>query len=74
MSDTNGAKGRLAARRKEKGLTQAELAQRVGIAQRTVAAYEGGERRPSVKVAKRIGAELDISWTDFFKEEGGAQG
>ena len=30
----------LAAKRKEHGLTQAELAQRVGIAQRTVAAYE----------------------------------
>ena len=30
MTDTNGAKGRLAARRKEKGLTQAELAQRIG--------------------------------------------
>ena len=69
MNDTNGAKGRLAARRKEKGLTQAELAQRVGIAQRTVAAYENGERRP-VKVAKKIGEVLGIFWTVFYEEEG----
>lgn len=68
MTDTNGAKGRLAARRKEKGLTQAELAQRVGIAQRTVAAYESGERRPSVEVAKKIAQELGIRWTDFYEE------
>lgn len=70
MNDTNGAKGRLAARRKEKGLTQAELAQRVGIAQRTVAAYESGERRPSVKVAKKIGEVLGIFWTVFYEEDG----
>ena len=68
MSDTNGAKGRLAARRKEKGLTQSELAQRVGIAQRTVAAYESGERRPSVEVAKKMAQELGIRWTDFYEE------
>ena len=62
----NGIMVDLAAKRKEKNLTQAELAQRVGIAQRTVAAYECGERRPSVEVAKRIGQELEIPWTVFF--------
>lgn len=60
----------LAARRKEHRLTQAELAERVGIAQRTVAAYENGERRPSVEVAKKLGQELGIPWTDFFEDEG----
>ncbi len=67
MSGTKSGK-LMAARRKEKGLTQAELAQRIGIAQRTVAAYEGGERQPSVKVAKRIAQELDMSWTDFYTD------
>lgn len=68
MIGTNGAKSALAARRKEKGLTQAELAARVGIAQRTVAAYECGERRPSVDVAKKMAKELDIPWTTYFEE------
>lgn len=68
MNARNGVKADLAARRKEKGLTQAELAARVGIAQRTVAAYECGERRPSVEVAKKMAKELDISWTTYFEE------
>lgn len=65
---TKRAKSALAVRRKEKGLTQAELAARVGIAQRTVAAYECGERRPSVDVAKKMAKELDIPWTTYFEE------
>ena len=68
MNARNGVKADLAARRKEKGLTQAELAARVGIAQRTVAAYECGERRPSVEVAKKMAKELDIPWTIYFEE------
>ena len=68
MNATNCAGRTLAARRKEKGLTQAELAARVGIAQRTVAAYESGERRPSVDVAKKMAKELDIPWTTYFEE------
>ena len=57
----------LAARRKEKGLTQAELGAEIGIAQRTVAAYESGERRPSVDVAKRLAEALDFSWAELFE-------
>lgn len=68
MNATNCVKSALAARRKEKGLTQAELAHRVGIAQRTVAAYEGGERRPSVDVAKRLARELGMNWTEFYDD------
>ena len=68
MNGTKGAKNALAARRKEKKLSQAELAARVGIAQRTVSAYECGERRPSVDVAKKMAKELDIPWTIYFEE------
>ena len=68
MIGTKCAKSALAARRKEKGLTQAELAQRIGIAQRTVAAYECGERRPSVDVAKRLARELGMNWTEFYDD------
>jgi len=68
MNSTKGAKSPLTVRRKERGLTQAELAQRIGIAQRTVAAYECGERRPSVDVAKRLARELGMNWTEFYDD------
>ena len=56
-------------KRKEKKLTQAELAQQAGCSQCAIAGYELGERRPSVQMAKKIGDLLDIPWTDFFEEE-----
>lgn len=54
--------------RKEKKLTQAELAQALGVTQRMVAACEAGERRPSPGLAQRINAELGIPWTVFYEE------
>lgn len=58
-------------KRKEKKLTQAELAQLVGCSQRAIAGYELEERKPSVQMAQRIGAVLGIKWTDFFEESEG---
>ncbi len=42
-------------RRKEKGLSQCELAQKIGISQPTLAQYEKGVRSPSMVT----GVELD---------------
>ena len=53
-----------------KKLTQAELAQNVGASQRTIAAIEGGTRRPSPELAQRIGMELEFPWTVFFDQAG----
>ena len=64
----------LTAKRKEKGLTQAELGAEIGIAQRTVAAYESGERRPSVDVAKRLADALDFSWAELFEGDDEEEG
>lgn len=58
----------MARARKERKLTQAELAQRIGASQRTVAAIECGTRRPSVDMAQRIGEELGFSWTLFYEQ------
>ena len=55
------------AKRKEQKLTQSELGQICGIAQRTVAAYEAGQRRPSPEVARKIARTLGFPWTDFFE-------
>ena len=60
----------MARARKEKKLTQAELAQNVGASQRTIAAIEGGTRRPSPELAQRIGTELEFPWTAFFDQAG----
>jgi len=57
-------------KRKEKKLTQAELAQLVGCSQRAIAGYELEERKPSVQMAQRIGQALGFDWTQFYKEEG----
>ena len=59
----------MATKRKEHKLTQSALGQICGVAQRTVAAYESGERRPSPEVAKRIGAELGFNWTEFYEDD-----
>ena len=54
-------------------MTQAQLAQELGVSQRAVAAYELGERRPSTEVAKRLMRifELDVNeiWEMFYGTE-----
>ena len=64
----------LAAKRRERKLTQAELGDMIGIAQRTVAAYESGERRPSIEVAKRLGDALGFPWSALYEETDGESG
>lgn len=52
-------------RRKLKGMTQAELAQKVGTRQSAIARLESGSYNPSLrflkKVAKALGAKIEIS-------------
>ena len=55
--------------RKEKELTQAELAQIAGCTQRMIAAIEADERRPSPELAQRIGGKLGFPWTVFFDQK-----
>ncbi len=68
MNTRYSAGAEMARLRKEKKLTQAELAQNLGVSQRMVAACELGERRPSPGLAQRISAELGIKWTEFFED------
>lgn len=56
-------------KRKEKGLTQAELARQVQVAQSMICNIENGMRRPSVAVAKRIGSALGFDWAILFDSE-----
>lgn len=70
MTIRSGAGAEMARLRREKKLTQAELAQALGVSQRMIAALEAGERRPSVGLARHIGQELGLDWITFFEEEG----
>ena len=63
------AAGEVARKRKELGLTQADLGQQAGVSQRMIAAIEGGERRPSIDLAQKIGNVLGIPWPRFFEKD-----
>lgn len=54
----------LAQWRKAAGLTQAQLAERVGQAQPTIGAYENGARTPEWGTIKRIAAVCGIDMSD----------
>ena len=69
MNNKHEAGAKMARLRKAKGMTQAELAQKLAVSQRMVAACEAGERRPSVELAQRIGLELGFPWTEFYEED-----
>lgn len=51
----------------KKGLTQEELAKKVGMSRSTYASIEIGRRNPSVELAKKIAKVLKISWKNFFQ-------
>ena len=47
--------------RVRRGLSQAEMAEKVGVSQAMYSYYENGWRKPSLEVAKRIADALEIS-------------
>jgi len=47
--------------RKEKGLTQAELATLIGVKDKVISFYETGDRVPSPKIIKKLAATLHVS-------------
>jgi Zn-dependent peptidase ImmA (M78 family)/DNA-binding XRE family transcriptional regulator len=59
---------RLGDARKRAGLTQAEVADRVGLARTTLVAIEKGERRPSNAELVRLGEVLKASMNDLLRE------
>lgn len=52
---------RILASRKSKGMTQEELALKVGVAKNTITGYEKGIREPNVLTLKALAATLDVS-------------
>ena len=54
--------------RKNKGYTQKNVADMAKITEEYISLIESGKRKLSVKVAKKLGAILDIQWTIFFEK------
>lgn len=52
--------------RKAAGLTQVELAKKLGIAQSTLASYERGLREPDFEMLKQISSFFEISISDLL--------
>lgn len=52
--------------RKEKGYTQQQLADEVGVVRTVIANIELGNAKPSIKTAKKLGQILGFDWYAFF--------
>ena len=60
-------------KRIEKGMTQQEVAEAVGITDMAVSYYESGQRIPKPAMAKKLGELLGFDWTEIYEEDDGEQ-
>ena len=56
-------------KRLDKKMSQAAVAEDVGVDVTAINKYELNKRRPSPKVAQRLGRLLSFDWTIFYVEE-----
>ncbi|MCR4660792.1 MAG: helix-turn-helix transcriptional regulator [Clostridia bacterium] len=57
---------RVAEYRKQKGMSQAELAKLVGVSRNTISSIETGQYEPSAKLAYLLSIALDLKFEDLF--------
>ncbi len=62
---------RIKAARKHRGLTQAELARRIGVTQSLIGQYERGLKRPKVESLQSLAGALDVTIPWLLGEEYG---
>lgn len=55
--------------RKQKNLTQNDLAEKLLVSEKTISAYETGKRKIATEVLEQIAIALDMKIQDFFNEE-----
>ena len=60
---------RLKAARLAKGLTQDEVARRIGVQQRFVSKLERGDKRPNVEMLSKLAKLYDVSESDLLKND-----
>lgn len=54
--------------RLDMGLTQEKISKKVGISKSYYVMLEAQRRRPSVKLAQKLGTILNFPWENFFSE------
>jgi len=59
-------KSKLTEYRKQKGMTQEDLAQKANISRSYLANLESGKYTPSLEVAKNLSVILDVSVDELF--------
>ncbi len=55
--------------RKEKGMTQKQVAELCGMADSAIRKYESGSQTPKLKTIQRIAAALGVEWTELVPTE-----
>lgn len=55
--------------RKEKGMTQDQLAQRLGVTQRSVSRWETGKNMPDLSLLQPLATELNVSISELLDGE-----
>lgn len=66
MNDELRLKNNVAVIRKEKGLSQAELAKLVGVSRNTISSVETGQYEPTAKLALLLCVALDKKFEELF--------
>lgn len=66
MNDTLVLKNKLKEIRAEKGLSQAQLAEMVGVSRNTISSIETGQFNPTAKLALVLCIALDKKFEDIF--------
>ncbi len=66
MNEELKLKNRLKEARAEKGLSQAQLAQLVGVSRNTISSIETGQFNPTAKLALILCVALDRKFEDLF--------
>ena len=70
MAPPNGLSNTLKDERERLGLTQAALAERVGVSRKTINTVENGIFVPSTILALKLAAALDRTVEDVFRLDG----
>ena len=52
--------------RKQKGLSQVELAKMIGVSRNTISSIETGQYEPTAKIALLLSIALDLKFEDLF--------
>lgn len=66
MGETMGSK--IKDLREKAGMTQTDLAERVGVSKSVISAYEKGIRNPSNKVLEQIADTFGVTFLSFYEK------